>query len=533
LECTRFVRLSLERLEDRTAPATVVGAGGGGDGTSWEDPRNWSNGFTPEESDGIANIPGGFNVQLNAPTGVSITTLNVSGNCSLTLNAPLTVGGGGTTGTNSPTLTLNSPMQTAGINFTGVLSVNTSLTVDGGASNTIGGFATVLGSLNANGVGVSLLGLGTLGGTVSGGVITFAPGSAWEVLAGGSFTGGQFNVNSGLTVDGNLGPTGGTTITLDADGATTFGSITGPGHLELWQAFNWDGGALGLAGGVTVNLPCQFTAATGEAKELSGPLSNVSVNTVLGGSGALTLDPGATFTNGSGIVTVSLPLITGGGTLVNDAFLKETGSTGVLSSFTSTATNSEVQVVGGAALRLSGNGGGTHLLGGVLQLDGNLNIVGVYTAAAGLYEDAGTGALVVLRMGRLDVPAGVTATLGGNAEVAAGGALSGGGQVTVSTGRLTLDVGSTAGIGSYHQEGTGTLVLQVAGVSSFASLAVAGLAQLSGGAAAGLRRRLPAAAGRPPGGADRRQPERALRHAAARLVGELRPHRDPDQELSR
>ncbi len=72
--------------------------------------------------------------------------------------------------------------------------------------------------------------------------------------------------------------------------------------------------------------------------------------------------------------------------------------------------------------------------------------------------------------------------IGGNVTVTGVGTLTGGGEVD-DNGKLTMDVGNAAIIGSYQQSSTGTLDIQASsgpGGSTYSTLTVSGSAQLSG-----------------------------------------------------
>src|SRR4051794_25919529 len=103
LRCRMFrgvARRVVERLEDRVL-LSAVSFTGGGDGTSWTDPKNWATGAVPGPADDVTiNLPG-HSVAIS--DGVqSVRSLNTSD--------PIHVSGG--------TLAV-----TAGLTLTGTLSL--------------------------------------------------------------------------------------------------------------------------------------------------------------------------------------------------------------------------------------------------------------------------------------------------------------------------------------------------------------------------------------------------------------------------
>ncbi len=523
---TRRAQPRVEQLEDRLAPAgelctfTPGVLQGGARGPHWDDYWSDSANWYPAPPDGSGTDSVTVSRPANGTAGIvdvsaDVAALSLSSGGALVVNSPLTVGSGGTYVSGAP-LTVNSQLQTDNINADGGTVINSGgeLDITGSGANAFGPVSntTIDGTLKApNGATVSLLGNGSLTGTLGAGpsgdsTFTFGATSSWTVSGNGTFQGGHYLIYGPLTINNDFTPSA-ANITLDTDGqggGGTNGSITGTGGVgpngggspstsgpspdpfNLWDTFTWNGGLIAVVGGFYINAPAAFTATSNQAKVLGGPMINNSMSTVLTGTGTLNILAGATFTNSSGIVTVSLPLIFGDGTFVNSAVLQAvqpaSTPTVISSGFNNTNSNGNLQVSPNVLLTLNdvNPSGPVHFLDGILQLSGELDLQGGWSAPTGLDQDGTPGWLEILNRATLTVPGGQTFTVGGNTEVQGGGTLNGAGQLTVSTGKLVLDLNSAASAGSFTMQGPGTLVVQWGGPTSFSSLAVTGLAQLSG-----------------------------------------------------
>jgi hypothetical protein len=285
-------------------------------------------------------------------------------------------------------------------------------------------------------------------------------------------------------VDTALNPDG--DITLDPTG-----SIIGTGSIDEWHDFTWLGGILGPSGGTTVESSSDFKTDGASNKELASNLNDMSPFTELGGGGMLQIDPGVTFDNTVGTVTLTLPLIycydpsssyfinDAGGTL--DVQAPSSNPTVIAGNFTNLGT---LDVAGGDALTLDNTtyGTATQDLDGKLNLEGDLLLRGAITSSAGLIENSGGGTLKIGdadsgTAGSLALSQG--ATFNGNVEVTGLGTLTSAASVT-NNGTLELDVGAGATLSSYQQTSGGTLKEHAPYAGGNSSLTVTGSAQLAG-----------------------------------------------------
>jgi fibronectin-binding autotransporter adhesin len=345
------------------------------------------------------------------------------------------------------------------------------------------------------GTGVTFAGGAVIGPGDLNGNLVAGPNSSITFTSTGEFaTGATFGIGSGsiivaagVAVDGSLDVNNETLVVAAG------GTLGGPGSVTVNSNLNWTGGAITVAGGVTA-LVGPVNTSGGGSKTLGTILTNENPLTNLGGTGGLSLTTGGSIVNtGNATINLSLPFITpaistaigitntAGSTLdvtapasaptvisvpfVNDGFLK-------------------VESGDGLVLSTTAPGAPADTLDGVLQLIGNLTLLGAFTSVTGFMLQADPGFLEVGSPSggpptTLTVPGGVIDTLDGNLAVNSGSKLTGGGQI-INAGRLELEFGSsTLGLGSYVQTSIGTLALAEMGPTS-ASLVVTGTAQLSG-----------------------------------------------------
>jgi hypothetical protein len=464
-----------------------------------------NNGFTANLSTASANVGGG-----SGPTGTSILhvgdpgngapgDMSVQGTLSVGSINPLTVGGtdGGICGAKGE-------LNVVGLDALGPVTDYINGTINISSAGIFTGTTNVYGKLEApNGATVTLNGRGLLdsSGKIDGGTIIFSKFSTWAINANGSNLGnmgdGHWFISGPLAINGAREQPQGD-ITLDNDGGvTTAGSITGTGSLDLWTAFNWNGGNIGLSGGATIEPQADFKAAGANNKFMTtGTITNNNLLTELGGAGSLTLYGGATFLVAHGQVKVSLPAISGAGPRfgnglfhnVDTVEFEAPASTPTLVSCNFT-NDAYLKVAAGSAAILSALGsagpGAVIKLDGTLMLDGDLTLSGSISSPTGLDVSAGGGTLKIgggtmATSAVLTLPVGMTIGANGNVEVTNLSTLTGGGQVS-NSGTLTLDNGSsTTGLGSYQETSTGTLGLQAASAANYSRLKVTGVAQLSG-----------------------------------------------------
>ncbi len=535
----RYVRPRLEALEDRVVPAVDTFAAPGGSG-QWTNAASWSLGRLPGEAD-TAVIPAGESCVLSSATTQSIQSLSVSGTLTLgspspsgetgTIDAVMATLSGGTFNIGDPgsgsggDVTVTGTMTQMGgtlnvggaggssgsldvntLSASSALNVYTSGKIDDKSSAAIGGATTVLGQIEAeniddlNGAGVVFsgpvtIGPGTLDGNLKAGInasFTFSPFSTGTLVAGATLGDGQYIVNGPLTIDGTLSDTV-ADITLNS-GSTAAGSISGSGSIDDWATFEWNGGIIGLAGGMTLEPTADFkTAGAGTKTLAAGTITNICPYTELGGTGSLLLDTGATFDNASGNVDVTLPSIASGSPSGGGLFTN-TGGSGSTLDFQAPSTsptvitcnfinNGNLDVAGSDAATVDGPPfvGGTYELDGTLGLEGDLTLEGAIASPTGVTVNGGGNLLIGNSgglSGKLTLASGSTTVIGGNVEVTGDGTLTGGGQVD-DNGKLTLDVGSAATIGSYQQSSTGTLDIQATsgpGGPTYSALTVSGSA---------------------------------------------------------
>jgi hypothetical protein len=447
----RYVHPRLEGLEGRIVPDAYSWTGAFSN--AFTDQRNWNDNTDPQHQ----GVPGSMDT-ATIPAGTPACILNSTSTQTV---AGLTVGGRLDVGSK--------------------LSVTTLSTAQGSIFNVLsGGEVDVLGSGDLGG-----------GGTISGQIdaqgsyVTFDPTSSMTAATGATLSGSLFNVFGPLNVTGAL--TESANMVLDNNGGSMLGSLTGTGSITDGAEFDWDGGAIGLtgSGGLTFIASAYLKIQGSDAKTLSaGTLTNQCNGSEIGGTGGLTIDPGATFDNlGNPTCNLTIPTIStiGSGVFINDAdaFLNAQGATTIFGNFINRGT---LTVDTGSTLTISSGSSPTDDLDGTIQLNGDLILRGTISSPTGFIEDAGGGTLKIgdgSAAGVLTIGSGYEALLDGFMEVTSTGRLTGPGEV-YNNGKLTLDVGATTSIGSYQQTSTGTLDEQASGPGQNPVLTVSGNAQLSG-----------------------------------------------------
>jgi hypothetical protein len=300
----RYVRPRLEGLEERVVPAvyTFIGL----PGAAWDVATNWNLGHVPGSMD-TADIPNGKYCVLNATSPQTVADLTVEGQ-----------------------LDVGSKLSVTTLSTTGIFNVPTGGEVDVLASGDLGGTGTINGQIDAQGSSV-----------------TFDPGSSMVLGNGAQLTGSLFNIFGPVTCDAALSMSA--TMVLDYNYRNAFGSLTGPGSLSDGAEFDWDGGILGLAGGMNFIASADLKLQGDDTKELSaGTLTDGCNASELGGTGTLLIDGGATFDNeGNPGTDVTIPIIyvtpsspSGPGLFVNggDGFLDVKGTTLINGPFTNLGT---------------------------------------------------------------------------------------------------------------------------------------------------------------------------------------------------
>ncbi len=454
-------RPSLEVLEKRRLLSIFTDATGN---HQWEDPNNWltPNGIgLPEDTDKSAIIPGALTCILNKNGAtVDVTQTTVSG--SLTVgnaildSTTVSVGVGGPAGI----ITVNGTLDAGSLLTNGgtTISVASGGTLDVSTSATVAGFADIAGTFEAStGAVVSLTGPGLVeaSGNLQGGInstTTFVGGSSWEVLPGGQLTDGQFIVNSGLTLDGSL--TQAKDMILNPTG-----TLNGPGSFQAWGDFLWQGGAMNLGGGFTIEPTGTFTVTGGSSKNLYSVLTNDSPDTTFGGTGLVSIAPflpggTAELLNYQGTIDLSTNVsigATGGtyGSFVNQVatidVVGDSTITGLFSSDVYGASGSVLDVGSGVTLTLAGN----DALGGDISNSGTIVIPthDTTTVANNLTYNGAAGSLLLVSGGTLAVSSTAELESHGAIEVATEGTLSAQGPID-NYGTLTLDPGGSTFTGS-------------------------------------------------------------------------------------
>jgi hypothetical protein len=458
----RWRRVRLERLEDRTVPATVVWDGGpSGQGTNWLDPVNWVGDLLPGPSDdaviGLASQGQPANVTLTGTAAVHSATV-IAGTININPNGGYDGGGGA--------LSVDSLSQSGGtisVGWVGLLTINGSFSQTGGVLGVtaadvvyggplyshiqVGGTVALGGSLNVSVVPVNYfphqisfrvidnVGPDPVSGTFAG------------LPEGARMTAGSQRVNiSYLGGTGNdvvLTPAGPVTVVWD-------GGPTGQGTNWL-DPVNWsedapprfsDDVVIGpLAGGPTL-----VTLTTG--------IESVGIHNLAVTGSTLRLDR----------ATLAAPY---GKLITNSGTIELTGET-VSTDATRLVTSGLITNAPGATISLLGGPSRGRELGGSIDNQGTITV-----AATSFWYNAGAST----NAGTIDVTAGNSLTLNGNYDWAS----------FANTGAVTVAAGGTLTVtdNPYTQAGgtttvAGTLTVNAAFTQTGGITAVAGTLTVNG-----------------------------------------------------
>jgi hypothetical protein len=523
----RIRHAPFEPLESRTLLAAVFWDGGG-NGTSWEDPLNWSNNLLPTAADDVTiDVAGSPNITLSSGLQsihslVLAESLSVNGGTlavatSAALTGSLTVNGGtiangtwdSTGGTFQAGSSTASTLNAVALNGDLLLPGGANLRIVGGLTLGAAGRVRLTGA-SANSLGfvgsqtlvsgtISLENTAALGfvGCVGSGTLTIGPGAA---ITGGRGVIGQ-NVfsagNTALVVQGTIDSSAGAAITLNTSGTGQL-TIAGTARVESGGSLSipaaaWTAtGALAASGGSTLtlggtwsttgtitvdsstlNLGGTFTGAslanlarTGGQINITGTLNNASNTLTLGGTtGSWTLNGG---TISGGVLAFAA-----GSTLLLTANNANTLSGVTLNNDLAIDTGNSLKIAGGlimgtgVSIRFTGTGGAT------------LGLAGTQTIAAGefIFQNTGTSTLGLVGPGTVTLGPGVRIS-GGNGAIGptvlggAAGTLINQGTISANVSGQTLSI--SAG-GGFTNGGTGTVeaaggTLAIAGsVTNYAS----------------------------------------------------------------
>jgi uncharacterized repeat protein (TIGR03803 family) len=513
--------------------------------TKWSDGANWALGapptagqralFTnaPDVKSFTATVDSGFTnsiagLEIDNTWGGTITvdsSLTVTGDFSLAsgrfggrgavtiegdisqwTGGRIVVGAGGftNTGTLYVDTTTRAPVLTGAGTLTNDGTINVagtnSIMLENGATLNNAGKATLDftgdGGIGQSGAG-TLTNAGTLektGGTgrstissflVNSGAITVQTGTLALASAGGTNTGGTFNVSPGATLDLTGGATvayqgtytgsGGGTVALRggslqvAAGGATF-DLTG-------TLFQWTGGTIDVTSGNLTNTgTINYTGGGSMVLTGAGSLTNNDTINEAGGS-TLFIENTATLNNASG-ATFDLTDDggagqSGGGTFTNSGTLEKTGGSATSTIATTTLDNPGTVTVTSGTLDISA--AVTQVSGGTLR-GGHWRVTGTPTApatlditSAGRFTTLGAGATVALTgrqasftnlIGLATIKQGGHFTLLGGQSFSTPGALTNNGDVTVGA-RNILTVA-----GSFTQSAAAGLTIELGGTNA-------------------------------------------------------------------
>jgi hypothetical protein len=474
----------VEALEARRLLA-AVSWDGGGDGTKWSDPLNWSNNAVPQAADDVTiNVLGSPSIVVSLGpytihSLVSGEVLSIQTTLSVTTTAQAServsvsgmLSGGLWTMQNGASVTTTSG------------SIGNGLTLNGNISVDNGGTLTVSGGLTLNGkmgiyagtlaTGVSFAGTQTLGGT---GTVSFEGTASTIGFLRQANAGDTLTIGSGITVrNGSPGGAGTATIgqlfatgrTIVNQGTITFSSTA----LKFTGVSITNGGTIAATGSTTLlaidnltNSATGFvTAASGTALTLTGAFSN---------AGTISSN-GATVNFNANLTPATLGTFNRTGGTVN------LGAT-LTGGLTLDATTGSWNLARGATI----NGGTVNLSGGAIlaatsfcTLSGGVTINGTFEVGDRLSVTVSGGLTV---NGTIDIRGIISnsilfdgsQTLGGHADVVfnctnvgtevgisnAGGTLTIGPDVTIRTGTQGGYVGrSVAGTNVINN---GTIIAQ-------------------------------------------------------------------------
>jgi hypothetical protein len=370
---------------------------GAGDGSSWADAANWSNG-----------VPGANNaVEINPDSAVTITISSDDTIFSLSSNANVTL----------------------------VVDAETTLTVAGPVTSTILGPINDFGTIHVDGGGTLIYDSATVTGGGAIIVDTSVQAATLTLDDGASITGGTLSIGSAGTVDIEVGPNGPGSPDATLDGVT----VTNSGTIEV--DLNASSAILALDDGTTINGGAMSIGSSGAL--------DVEVGQTPGGSNGYdaTLD-GVKVTN-SGTIEVDLNasgavLALVDGTTITGGALDIESSGEV---YVQNGNGSIGATLDGVAVTNNGNGieiGGPVSSGSTLVLDDGT----VITGGKLTFDHAADVLDVEVGPGSVNGPGSADATLSGVT-------VSGGATVKLGNGSTLTLQGSTVSDGTIAFTGTG------------------------------------------------------------------------------
>ena len=434
---------------------TVDNWTGGGDGSTWTDPNNWS-----------AGEPGS-----NSEAFITVTGTTVTYNTDDTIYSLTTAGGtsGTTLNVTAGTLTITSSEQMLGtVNNSGVLDLangTLNLATNSGLVEVTGGTLFLEGDIN-NSDG-------------SNGNIAAYDGSTLQLAANVTITGGDVTIGTASDTTDALLIGGGGNATLDGVAAANYGTITvdSGALLTLEDNMTVTGGQLIVGNSATVYIEKSVTSSTATVT-LSG------VNVTLQNSSTIHVDISGGPTSAA---TVDLALT--GGSVVNGGTLSiggagevEIGSGGATFDGGLTVSNQGSISVTSGTLTLAGATveGGTITNNGTIEVNANSTIDGgaavnggTVTVDSGATLTFGNGSLdsgtlnnvSVTDHGAITIASGETLTIGGSSNTITSGssatstidnsgtfALANSATVTLSGvqigGNITVGINATLTVGT-------------------------------------------------------------------------------------
>ncbi|MFL5240613.1 MAG: autotransporter-associated beta strand repeat-containing protein [Gemmataceae bacterium] len=458
------VRLEVEQLENRLAPATWTGAVD----TLWSHDGNWTNGLpTSANAQLIFPANGVFNfTSQNDLSNLNISSIRIEGNTGYTISGnSITLGTGGFTVLNSTAahaVSLPIALSGLGVGF-GIASgarVDLNGVISGGGGTTLNkndqgtlrlttANPDLLGSINVNTGTLQVTNAQALGPANNGGETTVSnDATATLQLSAGAdhgtenvHLGGRILVDSTLNWDGFVDLNGsprtievtvGNTFTLTGAGPTGL-CLTGTGSLlkagagTLVLAAHSSFGGADVAAGV---LNVRAASSTGSTKVESGAALEVQDNITLTTSG-LTLNGTGTTGNGALLNVSGTNTVTGAVTLASASTIGSTAGTVTVN-----------ENINNAGFLLTVNGAGNTIFDstGVLSGTGGLTKNG-----AGTLTMSGTGVntysgATTINQGAVNIrkASALGATTAGTTVTATGAALQVQGGVTFNAEPLTL-----------------------------------------------------------------------------------------------
>ncbi len=347
----------LEPLEGRQLLALVTWDGGG-DGTSWEDPANWSGDALPTAAD---------DVEIDVPASPTIvhstgTTEILSLNCAETLQV---TGGNLTIGAASAINGDFTLADAAALTISAGTTTVATGAIDGDVTLAAGAHLTLTGDVAHN--GAQYLGSGQVHFT--GGTHTFEGNNRFDsqgrvenasvtvlVATGTSaiFSGNNFRLMAGLMqLDGNFAVAGFSAVTISG------GAVDGVGNVTVVAHLNWSGGSI-RGSGILKIQPSGTLNVSG----------NVQLKRNLTNDGAINWTAGNFWLSGATVTTLATRLFiaAGTGTLVNGP-----GTNAVNNSGTFRPASAGTVVVG---VPFNLNDGSVNIVSGAVRFAGPINLAG-------------------------------------------------------------------------------------------------------------------------------------------------------------